>query len=43
MENVKAILQTANFDFADIVSATVYMTDLEEYARMNKVYRNIFR
>jgi 2-iminobutanoate/2-iminopropanoate deaminase len=42
MENVKIILQTANFDFSDIVSATVYMTDLEEYARMNKVYRKYF-
>ena len=42
MDNLKSILQTANFDFSDIVSATVYMTDLEEYARMNKVYRKYF-
>ncbi|MBS4029202.1 MAG: RidA family protein [Ignavibacteriales bacterium] len=42
MENVKAILSQAGFDFKDIVSATVYMTDLEEYARMNKVYRKYF-
>jgi len=42
MENVKTILQQANFDFKDIVSATVYMTDLEDYAKMNKVYRKYF-
>jgi 2-iminobutanoate/2-iminopropanoate deaminase len=42
MENVKTILQQANFDFKDIVSATVYMTDLEDFPKMNKVYRKYF-
>ena len=42
MENVKAILTQAQYSFFDVVSVTIYMTDLEEYARMNKVYRKYF-
>ncbi len=42
IDNVGVILKQANFEFEDIVSVTIYMTDLEEYSTMSKVYKKYF-
>jgi len=42
MDKVKEILQQANFSFSDVVSATIYLTDMENYGKVNKVYRKYF-
>ncbi len=36
--NIKAILDTAGLSFAHVVKATVFMTDLADFARMNAIY-----
>lgn len=38
LENIKAILESANSSMSHILKMTVYMTDLKDYAAMNAVY-----
>ena len=39
---LKAVLADIGLGFKDVVRATVYMTDLSEFDRMNKVYVSYF-
>jgi len=41
-ENIKAILEEAGATLDDAVASTVHMTDLKEFADMNKVYAEYF-
>ena len=34
--------KAAGYDSADVVSATVYLTDMNMYARVNRVYAGFF-
>jgi 2-iminobutanoate/2-iminopropanoate deaminase len=43
LENVKAILQDQSLTFENVVKATVFMTDLGEFADMNGVYGEFFK
>jgi 2-iminobutanoate/2-iminopropanoate deaminase len=43
MENLKTILNQGGMDFSDVVRATVYLTDLNDYVGMNKVYSSYFK
>lgn len=43
LENVKAILQDQSLAFENVVKATVFMTDLGEFAEMNGVYGEHFK
>jgi 2-iminobutanoate/2-iminopropanoate deaminase len=43
LANLKAILSEAGASFADVVKTTVFMTDLEEFAKMNAVYADAFK
>ncbi len=38
MENIKAIVTAAGLGLEDVVKATVYLTDLNDFAAMNEVY-----
>ena len=42
LENIKAILEQAGATLDDAVSSTVHMTNLKEFADMNKVYAEYF-
>lgn len=42
LENVGRLLRVAGLDYGDVVQATVYLTDFDEFARMNAVYREYF-
>ncbi|MGH2407355.1 MAG: RidA family protein [Candidatus Limnocylindrales bacterium] len=42
LENVGARLRVAGLDFADVVKATVYLTDMDDFAGYNEVYREFF-
>jgi 2-iminobutanoate/2-iminopropanoate deaminase len=42
LENVRAILAAAGTGFEDVVKSTVFLTDLEDFAAMNEVYREHF-
>ena len=42
LENLRAVLTEAGFAFSDVVRCTVYMTDMEDYPRINRVYGEYF-
>jgi 2-iminobutanoate/2-iminopropanoate deaminase len=39
MKNLQAILQAAGVTFADVVKASIYITDMSIFGRMNEVYK----
>ncbi len=41
-ENLKAVLEAGGTSLAKVLKVTVYMTDLAEFAEMNKVYDGYF-
>ena len=43
LENVGAILRDQSLGFENVVKATVFMTDLGEFAEMNGVYSECFK
>jgi 2-iminobutanoate/2-iminopropanoate deaminase len=38
MHNLQAILEEAGVTFADVVKATIYVTDMGLYAKVNEIY-----
>lgn len=42
LKNIEAILQAEGLSMDDVVKATVYLTDLGHFARMNQVYEKCF-
>jgi len=42
LDNVGGLLRAVGLDFADVVKATVYLRDFDEFSRMNAVYREYF-
>ncbi|MCI1858909.1 MAG: RidA family protein [Sporolactobacillus sp.] len=41
-QNIGAILAQAGLSFSDVVSATVYLTDIHDFAAVNQVYGKFF-
>ncbi len=42
MENLKAVLEAAGSNFAQVVKATCYLQDMKDYAVFNEVYGSFF-
>jgi 2-iminobutanoate/2-iminopropanoate deaminase len=42
LENIKLILEDQKLSFANVVKATVFMTNLSDFAAMNEVYGRYF-
>jgi 2-iminobutanoate/2-iminopropanoate deaminase len=42
LDNVGRLLKAVGLDYPDVVKATVYLRDFEEFAAMNAVYREYF-
>jgi 2-iminobutanoate/2-iminopropanoate deaminase len=38
MENIKAILAEAGADFGNVIKASIFLKDMQDYARVNAVY-----
>lgn len=38
LANLRAVLASAGLDFADVVKATIYVTDLAHFPRLNELY-----
>jgi 2-iminobutanoate/2-iminopropanoate deaminase len=38
MKNLEAVLKAANSSFAQVVKATIFLTDLGDFAIVNKIY-----
>lgn len=43
LDNIGLILKEAGMSFEDVVSVQVYLTDMDLFARMNKVYMTYFQ
>jgi 2-iminobutanoate/2-iminopropanoate deaminase len=43
LENLGALLREAGMDYRDVVSVTVFMADMEQFAQINQVYAEYFR
>jgi 2-iminobutanoate/2-iminopropanoate deaminase len=42
LENMKAVLIAAGCDLTKVVSTTVYLADMDDFAKMNEVYAGYF-
>ena len=42
LDNVGELLTSVGLGYADVVKATVYLVDFDEFAQMNAVYRQYF-
>jgi 2-iminobutanoate/2-iminopropanoate deaminase len=42
MENMKAVLEAADMNFADVFKATIFISDMNNFARINTVYGAYF-
>ena len=42
MENMKAVLEAANMTFADVVKASIFISDINDFAKINTVYGSYF-
>lgn len=42
MENVKGILTDAGMDFSHVVKTTIFLTDLNNFAKVNAIYGTYF-
>lgn len=43
LKNLGAVLSEAGMDYSDVVRATVFMSDMENYGRINGVYAEFFK
>jgi 2-iminobutanoate/2-iminopropanoate deaminase len=43
MENLKAILSAANMTFEDVVKATIFISDMNNFAAINEIYGAYFQ
>jgi 2-iminobutanoate/2-iminopropanoate deaminase len=42
MENMKAVLEAADMDFSNVVKSTIFISDMNDFARINTVYGSYF-
>lgn len=42
MHNLRAILQQAGMDFANVVKSTIFITDMNRFSEMNEIYGKYF-
>src|SRR5437016_8526245 len=43
LENIKGLLKSQSLDFANVVKATVFLSDMNNFAAMNEVYTKYFQ
>ena len=42
MENIKAVLESASLNMENIVKTTIYLTDLNDFEKVNEMYGSYF-
>jgi 2-iminobutanoate/2-iminopropanoate deaminase len=42
MENLKGVLEASGSSMKDVVKTTVYLTDVNDFAEMNEVFKTYF-
>ena len=43
MENIKAVLSAADMDFTNIIKVSIFLKDMNNFAKMNEVYGTYFK
>ncbi|WP_460972731.1 RidA family protein [Spirosoma migulaei] len=43
IQNIKSILEDAGASLDDVVSVTVYLSNMDDFAKMNTVYKQFFK
>lgn len=43
LQNLQAVLQAANADLTHVVKCSIFLSDMSEFAEMNKVYGEFFK
>ena len=41
LDNIAKVLKAAGYELKDVVSVTVYLADIHDFAEMNKVYKTV--
>ena len=42
MNNMKAVLEAANMDFSNVVKSTIFISDMNDFTKINSVYATYF-
>ncbi|MFA7446040.1 MAG: RidA family protein [Flavobacteriaceae bacterium] len=42
MKNLKAVLEATDMDFSNVVKTTIFITDMNDFAKINTVYGSYF-
>ena len=42
MKNIESILKKAGFDFNDVVRSKIYLTDMNNFSKVNSIYGSYF-
>ena len=42
MRNLKAVLKAANMDFSNVVKSTIFIANMNDFQKINKVYGSYF-
>ena len=42
MNNMKAVLEAAEMDFSNVVKSTIFISDMNDFARINSIYARYF-
>ena len=42
MDNLKAVLEAADMTFENVIKSTIFIMNMADFARINKVYRSYF-
>lgn len=43
MQNIKALLDAAEFGFQDVLKCSIFLSDMNNFSRVNSVYANYFQ
>ena len=43
MENIRAVLNEAGYDFTDVVKTTIFLTDMGNFQAVNEIYGTYFQ
>lgn len=43
MENLKEVLKAAGSDFSKVIKTTIFLTDMNDFAKVNEVYSSYFK
>lgn len=43
LENLKAVLKPYSIDFENVVKVTIFLTNMDDFSKVNKVYSDYFK